>query len=131
MKMKFFHFLLLQFVWVVATYGQATAELALSAPILKEVQGKTLVTLQVQNTMSSAITGARAWVFLMDAKGKVLGNQAQWVITEEAKNSLPTGETREFTVAVAATGATQAKVIFPRIVLADGSTRVIKTPEGQ
>jgi hypothetical protein len=129
--MKTIRFFILPFLLVVATYGQATSGLTLSAPILKEVQGKTLVTLQVQNTMSSAVTGARAWVFLMDAKGKVVGNQAQWVITAEAKNALPTGETREFTVAVAATGATQAKVIFPRIVLADGSTRVIKDKEGE
>ncbi len=106
--------------------AQSENGLVLSAPILKEVQGKTLVTLQVQNTMSSDVTGARAWVFLMDANGKVVGNQAQWLVSNETQNTLQSGATREFTVSVEATGATQAKVIFPRIVLADGSTRVLK-----
>jgi len=105
--------------------AEAGGSLSLGVPTLKEVQGKTLVTLQVQNTMSSDVTGARAWVFLMDAKGKVVGNHSQWLITDETKNALKAGATHEYTVSVAATGATQAKVIFPRIVLADGSTRVI------
>jgi hypothetical protein len=109
-----------------SVFAEGSGGLVLSPPVLKEVQGKTIVTLRVQNTMPSAVTGARAWVFLMDADGKVVGNQSQWIVTGEAKNALPAGESREFTVSVAATGATQAKVLFPRIVLSDGSTRIIK-----
>jgi hypothetical protein len=125
-SLKFVSVLVLLLAGYIPALAQSASSLVLGAPVLKEVDGRTIVTLQVQNTMPSAVTGARAWVFLMDAKGKVVGNHSQWLITDEAKNALQAGTTREFTISVTATGATQAKVIFPRIVLADGSTRVIK-----
>lgn len=104
----------------------ATGGLALEPPILKEVNGKTVVTLKVENTMQSAVTGARAWVFLMDAKGKVLANQSQWIIAAGDDDALPAGESHDYVVSMQATGATQAKVVFSRIVLADGTVKVIK-----
>ena len=45
------------------------------------------------NKFSLGVKGARAWVFLMDYSGKVVGNKAQWLVggTEENLQKDPDG----------------------------------------
>ena len=46
----------------------------------KQSGSKSLVKLELNNTYDQAIKDARAWVFLMDEEGKVVGNKAAWII---------------------------------------------------
>jgi len=53
----------------------AFANLEVSVASLESATNKTLVELDTKNTFDQGIKDARAWVFLMDAEGKVVGNQ--------------------------------------------------------
>lgn len=105
------------------------ADVEVGAPRLEQTGTKTLVTFGLKNTFSQPIKDVRAWVFLMDADGKVVGNQAEWLIgggesSPAASSSKPLApeQSAECVVAVSTSRpAVSAQVTFSRIVLADGS----------
>lgn len=91
--------------------------------LTSESEGQALVALDVKNTMSQSLYAARAWVFLMDDDGKVVGNEAQWIISAETSPPLETGKQRTYNLVLPSSGkAATAKVIFSRIVMEDGTT---------
>ena len=100
------------------------ANLEVSVASLEGSSNKTLVELDTKNTFDQGIKDARAWVFLMDADGKVVGNQAQWIIGGDSsqKEPLKSEDSQTFKVAITTTSKpTAAKVTFSKIILADGT----------
>ena len=104
--------------------GAAFANLEVSVASLESASNKTLVKLDTKNTFDQGIKDARAWVFLMDAEGKVVGNQAQWIIGGDSSQKAPleAEDSQTFKVAISTTSKpTTAKVTFSKIILADGT----------
>jgi len=98
---------------------------------LKESTGnKALVSIETQNGLGQDVRNARAWVFLFDAEGKVVGQKAQWLGGSEEGNGsgvdskalISDGEGKAFTVVVdAQSKPVRAEITFSRIILADGT----------
>ncbi|WP_309400948.1 hypothetical protein [Cerasicoccus maritimus] len=98
---------------------------------------KSLVKIKARNTFDQGIKGARAWIFLLDGEGHVIGQQAQWIIGGDKQSLSPTAEKRanatlmpekaaEFSMVVPHTAANagvpaQTKITFSRIILEDGT----------
>lgn len=101
---------------------------------------KALVTLELNNTYDQALQGARAWVFLMDEQGKVVGQKAQWIIHPEPAEVLPqdgvaqqqpaleSQQKQQYAVALDTLrprgedeAPFAAKVTFSRLILSDGT----------
>ena len=104
--------------------GAAFANLEVSVASLESASNKTLVKLDTKNTFDQGIKDARAWVFLMDADGKVVGNQAQWIIGGDSseKEPLKAEDSQTFKVAISTTSKPMTvKVTFSKIILADGT----------
>ena len=128
--MKWLHLALL--LLPLATYAQLEVRLLET----KQSGNKSLVKLELNNTYDQAIKDARAWVFLMDEEGKVVGNQASWIIGGEkleSKNTvrppLEKGEKNEYTLAMDTLRSREedespfkAKITFSRVILADGTS---------
>jgi hypothetical protein len=91
---------------------------------------KALVKLTMKNTYTNAVESARAVVFLLDAKGKVVGQRAEWVIggTRE-KPGLAAGGTAVFNLLITADKPVErASVKFTRIILEGG--RLVESGTG-
>jgi hypothetical protein len=102
----------------------------------KQSGNKSLVKLELNNTYDQAIKDARAWVFLMDEDGKVVGNKAAWIIGGDRAESgnrvqlpLDKGEKNEYTLAMDTLRSREedespfkAKITFSRVILADGTS---------
>ncbi|MEM0966553.1 MAG: hypothetical protein AAGJ81_10435 [Verrucomicrobiota bacterium] len=103
---------------------QAQEALYVGKPeVVSGAPGKTVVEFKMENTLNTLIKGARAWIFLMGEDDKVVGNHAQWVVSQDKKNDLPSGETQTYKMTMPSQGkVTAAKVVFSRIILGDGST---------
>ena len=67
---------------------------------------KGLVKLKMTNKFNQGVKGARAWIFLMDDSGKVVGNKAQWLVggtegnLEKDPDGLEVGEALEASMVV-------------------------------
>lgn len=121
--MKYKHTLAFLFSLFILS-SAASANLEVSVASLESASNKTLVELDTKNTFDQGIKDARAWVFLMDAEGKVVGNQSQWIIGGDSsqKESLEAEDSQTFKVAISTTSKpTTAKVTFSKIILADGT----------
>jgi hypothetical protein len=70
------HFLTLLFSLFMLS-SAAFANLEVSVASLESATNKTLVELDTKNTFDQGIKDARAWVFLMDAEGKVVGGETK------------------------------------------------------
>ncbi len=101
---------------------------------------KGLVKLKMTNKFDQGVKGARAWVFLMDDSGKVVGNKAQWLVggtegnLEKDPDGLDVGEALEATMVVDTQKPfTKTKVTFSRLILSDGKSvdprKFLKSPE--
>lgn len=110
--------------FLVVTCLNAEEALFVSKPeVISGAPGKAVVEFKMENSLDKPIKGARAWIFLTGEDDKVLGNHAQWVVSQDKKNELPTGETQTFKMTMPSQGkVTSAKVVFSRIILGDGST---------
>ena len=127
--MKWLHLVLL--LLPLATYAQLEVRLLET----QQSGNKSLVKLELNNTYDQAIKDARAWVFLMDEEGKVVGNKAAWIIGGEKSGPenrvqppLKKGEKNEYTLAMDMLRSKKedespfkAKITFSRIILADGT----------
>ena len=57
--------------------------------------GKVVVKIELQNQLSSPVESARAYLFLLDEKGKVQGRKSEWVINATRRpGPLGAGEKR-------------------------------------
>ncbi len=88
--------------------------------------GKVLVKLAMKNTFTEKVESARAVVFLLDERGKVVGQTARWVIGGAKESpALAPGATNVFNFVIATdkpitTTNLTAKVSFTRVVLEGG-----------
>ncbi len=81
--------------------------------------------MEASNGFEQGVKDARAWVFLLDAEGKVLGSRAHWIVggTAEGREPLASQASDEFLVAVETkVPPVSAKVIFSKIILEDGTS---------
>jgi hypothetical protein len=118
----------LQLIFLTAflTTALARASLIVDVAEPKTVGQKSDVTLKLRNTFPQTIESARAVLFLVDDKGKMVGQGTKWVIggSKERPPLEPQKETTyHFIVtgekAVVATNLT-ARISFSRVVLEGG-----------
>jgi hypothetical protein len=108
--------------------AQATLTVQMDEP--QWTGSKAIVKLSMRNTYTNSVQSARVAVFLLDEKGKVVGQKAQWVIGgNKEKPSLASEASTKFYVVIPAEKPfKKAKVTFTRIILEDG--RVIEAGKG-
>jgi uncharacterized protein with NAD-binding domain and iron-sulfur cluster len=103
----------------------ARAELDVTVLPLKITGQKAVVPLVMQNHFAQKIESARASVFLLDEKGKMVGQSTKWVIGGTPNMDLAPGATNTFNFVftvekpITATNLT-AKAVFNRVLLEGG-----------
>ena len=126
--------------FLTATLLHANLEVSVTEQL--SAGNKGLVKLKMTNKFDQGVKGARAWVFLMDDSGKVVGNKAQWLVggtegnLEKDLDGLEVGEALEASMVVDTQKPfTKTKVTFSRLILADGKSvdprKFLKAPEGK
>jgi hypothetical protein len=81
----------------------AQAQLAVTVSLPKVTGNKAVVALGLKNSFSQSVESARATVILLDAKGKMVGQSAKWVIGgTEDKPGLAAGGTNTFNFVITA-----------------------------
>ena len=104
----------------------ANAQLVVTISPPKVAGQKAIVQLSMRNGFSERIDSARAAVFLLDEKGKMVGQATRWVIGgDQDKPGLPAGATNAYHFVIASgkpftTTNLTVKVNFSRVVLAGG-----------
>lgn len=104
--------------------GHAQLDVAVSPP--KLTANKALVSLAMKNNFTEKIESARAEVFLLDDRGKIVGQSTKWVIGGDTKEpSMASGATNVFFFVIQskksfATTNLTSKVTFTRLVLGGG-----------
>ncbi|MDX1951093.1 MAG: hypothetical protein SFY81_02850 [Verrucomicrobiota bacterium] len=88
----------------------------------KTAASKSVIKLTIQNTFTEQVTSARATLFLVDEKEKVVGQSVNWVIGgSKAKPALkPDGKTTFNFVLTDAKPFTRVKLMFNRVILQNG-----------
>jgi hypothetical protein len=108
----------------------ARGDLSIKVDEPRSTGSKAVVKLTMKNSYTNAVESARAVVFLIDDKGKVVGQRAEWVIggTRE-KPGLAAGGTAVFNLVVTADRPVKAtRVSFTRIILEGG--KVVESGKG-
>lgn len=107
----------------------AVAQLAVTISPVKATGQKAIVPLEMKNGFGKKIESARAVCFLLDDKGKMIGQSTHWVIGRHAGAAsnigLAPGATNTFNFVVPAikpltTTNLTANVLFSRVVLEGG-----------
>lgn len=107
----------------------AMAQLAVTVSPVRAAGQKAVVPLEMKNGFDKKIESARAVCFLLDEKGKMIGQSAHWVIGGHAGAAsnigLAPGATNTFNFVVPAikpftTTNLTANVLFSRVVLETG-----------
>lgn len=104
----------------------AQAQLAVTVSPPKVVAQKAVVPLAMKNNFSEKIESARAVVFLLDDRGKMIAQGTRWVIGgSQDKPGLAAGATNAFHFVITSdkpftTTNLTAKVSFSRVVLEGG-----------
>lgn len=90
---------------------------------------KSLVVLSAKNTFSQPIRSAKAWVFAMDAEGRVVGSKSAWIIRpsntgiDSTDYGLDADQEAEFNIVLdTERSMVSSKVTFTKIILADGTS---------
>jgi hypothetical protein len=88
----------------------------------KQVGKKVIIKLTMKNTFTEKIESARAQVFLLDDKGKVVGQAVKWVIggTKDKPALSPDAETTFNFVVTTEKPFMTNRVTFTRIILEGG-----------
>ena len=99
----------------------AQAQLAVKVSPAKITGNKAVVPLAIKNNFTEKVESARAVVFLLDEKGKLVGQATRWVIGGSGTNGLLAGATNTFQFVVTsdkplATTNLTANVSFSRVV---------------
>jgi hypothetical protein len=114
-------------MWVVMLGAMAAhGQLAVTVSPPKVVGQKAVVSLALKNRLADKVESARAVCFLLDERGKMLGQMTRWVIGgSDESRGLPAGATNSFHFVITTdkpilkTNLT-AKVTFSRVVLEGG-----------
>jgi len=109
---------------IIVLLVSATAHAALTVKVgePKQIGKKVVIKLTMKNTFKESVESARAQVFLMDDKGKVVGQAVRWVIggTRDKPALTPDAETVfNFVVEAEKPFATKT-VSFTRLILEGG-----------
>jgi hypothetical protein len=112
----------LQLILLLLSCASAMAKLNVEVEKPKQIGGKAVVTLKLENTFAEKIESARATVFLLNDDDKVVGQSAQWVIggAKDKPALAPKASTTYNFVIKTDKPFTKKKVIFNRIVLEGG-----------
>ena len=119
--MKRIHLILPIFVLLIAsTIARATLTVKLDEP--KQVGNKTVIKLTMKNTFTKKIESARAQVFLLDDKGRMVGQAGRWVLGgTKDKPALARDAETTFNFEVSGDKPfTTNKVTFTRLILEGG-----------
>ena len=114
----------LLFICLLATFAPGQLAVTISSP--KITGEKAVVPFVMQNHFNQKIESARASVFLLDEKGKMVGQSTKWVIGgTKNQESLAPGATNSFFFVITsdkpfATTNVTIKVNFNRVVLEGG-----------
>lgn len=123
-------------VFIVGFALIASAQLMVTVSPPKVIGQKAVVKLAMKNGLTQTIESARAVCFLVDDRGKMIGQSAKWVIGQN-KTGLAVGATNVFNFVITspqpfATTNLTAKVSFTRVVLDGGKLadvrQVVVTP---
>ena len=100
----------------------ANAQLLVSPGVPKVTGKKAVIKLTIKNTFSEKIESARAQVFLLDDKGKVVGQAVKWVIggTKDKPALAPNAETNFNFVVSSDKPFITNKVTITRLILEGG-----------
>jgi hypothetical protein len=105
---------------------QAKAQLSVTVSPVAVTGQKAIVPLAMRNDFAEKIESARATVFLLDERGKMAGQTAQWVIGgNKNRPGLAAGATNVFNVVVTgskpfSTTNLTARLNFSRLILDGG-----------
>jgi len=122
-------------VFLTPFFAYATLEVGVTT---ETTGNKALVKISVKNNFTQSLKAARAWVILLDDKGKIVGQKAQWLNNpkkdkkKKAGNkkrksnkthvNLEAGDTLEASVVVnIIRPVADTKLTFSRIILGDGT----------
>lgn len=114
----------LLFICLLSTFAPGQLAVTISSP--KITGEKAVVPFVMQNNFNQKIESARASIFLLDEKGKMVGQSTKWVIGGTPNHaSLAPGATNTFNFVLTAvkpitTTNLTAKVVFNRMVLEGG-----------
>jgi len=141
--------ILLVFAAFAATLVQA--QIGVSVELTNATENRAEVSIEIQNGLGKDVRDARAWVFLFDADGKFVGQQAQWLggggIEEQEPSAnaqepdaplMADGDQKTFSMGVKTQARPiRAEITFSRIILSDGSlvniqrdVKPLETPTG-
>lgn len=102
----------------------ASAQLSVTVAPSKTVGQKSVTKLELKNTYAEKVESARATLFLLDERGKVVGQATQWVIggTKE-RPALEPGKETVFNFVVPTDKAfTTTRLTFTRVILEGGKS---------
>ncbi len=121
--MKFLKKLSFVLVGWMLSVGVAHAVLALKVAEPKNYSQKTIIKMDLRNTSTNAIESARAVVFLLDDRGKVVGQETRWIVGgSKDRPSLAADSKATFNFVVQANKPfTRTKVTVTRIILEGGN----------
>lgn len=107
---------------LVATVSLGRANLVLKLNEPKTYGQKAIVKMDLQNTFTNAIESARAVVFLMDEKGKVVGQETRWIVggSKDRPGLAPDAKATFNFVVQSAKPFTKTKTVVTRLVLEGG-----------
>lgn len=113
-------------IFVILISQIARAELIVNVSVPKVVGQKTVIKVELKNAFPEKIESARAAVFLLDERGKMVGQSTKWVIggTKDSP-ALASGKETTFNFvlqprqSIASTNLT-AKVSFSQVTLEGG-----------
>src|SRR6266478_4931868 len=112
------------YVITIVLFCAVTAHAALTLKVAepKTYGQKTIVKMDLRNTFTNAIESARAVMFLLDEKAKVVGQETRWVIggTKDRPPLVPGAKTTFNFVVQSNKPFTRTKVTVTRIVLEGG-----------
>jgi hypothetical protein len=114
--------LLLSFVFCALCLPRAGAALVIHVHKAQAYSRTTLIKMDLQNTFTNTIESARAVVFLLDDKGKVVGQQARWILggTKQQPGLAPDANTKFFFTVPTRKSFTDTRVIVSRVILEGG-----------
>jgi len=103
----------------------ALGQLSVAVSPVKVSGQKAVVPLAMKNGFAEKIESARAVCFVLDEKGKMVGQATRWVIGGSNTNGLAAGATNAFHFVIAAskpltTTNLTARVQFSRVILEGG-----------
>jgi hypothetical protein len=110
---------------IIAISSAAYADLIVSVNTPQTIGQKTVVKLALKNTFPEKIESARAVVFLLDERGKMVGQSTKWVIGgTKASPALESGKDTTFNFVLQSHNANftnlTAKVSFSQVTLGSG-----------